>query len=131
MALNALIGSRLDYCNSLFRNLSVLYFCKLQCVQNNLAKIVINTTKYSHITPVRKTLHWLPIEHCSILPHWCTSSYIVAIQNILCLSLNLDKVSLTHLKAKLMVRSLRSHTLPLLSTFASALLMIRQRFGMI
>ena len=25
-----------------------------------------NTTKYSHITPVRKSLHWLPIKHHSV-----------------------------------------------------------------
>ena len=66
MSVNALLGSQLDYCNSLFRSLSALDLCKLQCVQNSLARIVINTTKYSHITPVRKILHWLPIEHCSI-----------------------------------------------------------------
>ena len=64
MAANALVGSRLDYCNSLFRSFSVLDLCKLQ---NSLARIVTNTTKYSHITPVGKTLHWLPIEHRSIL----------------------------------------------------------------
>ena len=39
---------------------------KLQCVQNSLGRIVTNTTKYSHITPVWKTLHWLSIEHRSI-----------------------------------------------------------------
>ena len=66
MAANALVGSRLDYCNSLFRSLSALDLRKLQCVQNNLARIVTNTTKYSHITPVRKILHWLPIEQRSI-----------------------------------------------------------------
>ena len=67
MAANALVGSRLDYCNSLFISLSALDLCKLQCVQNSLARIVNNTTKYSHITPVRKILHWLPlIEHRSI-----------------------------------------------------------------
>ena len=63
MAVNALVGSRLDYSNSLFRSLSVLDLCKLQCVLNILARIVTNTTKYSHINPVAKTLHWLPIEH--------------------------------------------------------------------
>ena len=65
---NALVGSRLDHCNSLFRSFSALDLRKLQCVQNSLAGIVTNTTKYSHITPVRKTLldHWLPIEHRSI-----------------------------------------------------------------
>ena len=66
MAANALVGSRLDYCNSLFRSLSALDLRKLQCVQNSLARIVANTTKYSHITAVRKVLHWLPIKYRSI-----------------------------------------------------------------
>ena len=39
---------------------------KLQCVQNSLTRIVTNTTKYSHITPVRKAPRWLTIEHHSI-----------------------------------------------------------------
>ena len=63
---NALVGSRLDYCNSLFRSLSAFYLYKLQCVQNSLAKIVTNTTKYSHITPFAKPLQRLPIGHCFI-----------------------------------------------------------------
>ena len=63
---NALVGSRLDYCNSLFRSLSALDLRRLQCVQNSLARIVVNTTKYSHFTPVRKSLHWLPIMHRSV-----------------------------------------------------------------
>ena len=66
MAANALVGSRLDYCNSLFRGLSAVDLRKLQCVQNSLARIVANTTKYSHITPVKKALHWLPIKYRSI-----------------------------------------------------------------
>ena len=45
---------------------SALDLRKLQCVQNSLTRIVANTTKYSHITPVRKTLHWLPIKYRSI-----------------------------------------------------------------
>ena len=56
MAGNALVGSQLDCCNSLFRTLSTLNLRKLQCVQNSLASVVTNTSKYSHITPVRKTL---------------------------------------------------------------------------
>ena len=66
LAANALVGSRLDYCNSLFRGLSALDIRRLQCVQNSLARIVANTTKYSHITPVRKSLHWLPVLHRSV-----------------------------------------------------------------
>ena len=40
----------------------------------------------------------------SRLPYWCTSSYIVVIQNILHLFLNPDKVSIAHAKAKLVYR---------------------------
>ena len=63
-------------------SLSALDLRKLQCVQNSLARIVTNTTNYSHITPVRKTLHLLPFERCSIFKTalLCTSSYTVAIQ---------------------------------------------------
>ena len=66
MAANALVGSRLDYCNSLFRGLLALDMHKLQCVQNSFARIVANTTKYSHITPVRKALHYLLLKYRSI-----------------------------------------------------------------
>ena len=66
MAANALVGSHLDYYNSLFRGLSTLDLHKLQCIQNSLARFVVNTTKYSHITPVRKALHWLLIKYHSI-----------------------------------------------------------------
>ena len=60
------VGSRLAYYNSLFWSLSALDLCKLQCIQNSLARIVTNTTKYPYTTSVWKTLLWLPIEHCSV-----------------------------------------------------------------
>ena len=60
---NALVSSRLDYCNSLFRSLSSRDLRKLQCVQNSLARIVTRSSKYSHITPVLRSLHWLPIKY--------------------------------------------------------------------
>ena len=63
---NALVSSRLDYCNSLFRSLSKFNLCKLQCIQNSAARIVSNTSGYTSITPVLKKLHWLPVEHRSV-----------------------------------------------------------------
>ena len=60
---NALVSSRLDYCNSLMTSLSCKDLHKLQCIQNSLACIVTNTPKYAHITPVLKSLHWLPVEY--------------------------------------------------------------------
>ena len=63
---NALVSSRLDYCNSLFRSLSKFNLLKLQCSQNSAARIVSNTSRYTSITPVFKKLHWLPIEQCIV-----------------------------------------------------------------
>ena len=63
---NALVSSRLDYCNSLFRSLSKFNLHKLQCIQNSAARIVSNTSRYTSITPVLKKLHWLPVEHRSV-----------------------------------------------------------------
>ena len=60
---NALVSSRLDYCNSLFRSLSSFNMCKLQCIQNTLGRIVTNCNRYSQATPILKIkLHWLPVE---------------------------------------------------------------------
>ena len=138
MAANALVGSRLDYCNSLFRSLSALDLRKLQCVQNSLARIVTNTTKYSHITPVRKILHWLPIEQRSIFK---TALLVYKFLNCgqpryFAPFLKPRQSVYNTRKAKLSVCSLRFPTLPphyisLLSISASALLMTLQRFGMI
>ena len=63
---NALVSSRMDYCNSLFRSLSKFNLRKLQCIQNNAPRIVSNTRRYASITPVLKKLHWLPVEHRSV-----------------------------------------------------------------
>ena len=35
---------------------------KLQRIQDSLARIIFKETKYCHITPLRKQLHWLPVE---------------------------------------------------------------------
>ena len=58
LAANALVSSRLDYCNSLFRGLSCFNQHKLQSIQNTLARIVTN-----HVTPILKQLHWLPVKY--------------------------------------------------------------------
>ena len=59
---NALVSSRLDFCNSLFRSLSKFNLCKLQCIQISAARIVSTTSLYTSITSVLKKLHWLPVE---------------------------------------------------------------------
>ena len=48
--INALVTSRLDYCNSLFHGMSDVQLSRLQRCQNNDAKIITLNRKYDHIT---------------------------------------------------------------------------------
>ena len=59
---NSLVSSKLDYCNSLYSGISQSNLNKLQRIQNSLARVIKNTSKYQHITPTLKKLHWLPIK---------------------------------------------------------------------
>jgi hypothetical protein len=60
---NALISSKLDFCNSLYYGLPQSSIHRLQLVQNTLARVIHPTaTRRDHITPTLRKLHWLPIE---------------------------------------------------------------------
>ena len=56
LAANALVSSRLDYCNSLFRSLSCFNLHKLQSIQNTLARIVTNHRRYAHVGVMRRSV---------------------------------------------------------------------------
>ena len=51
---NSLVSSKLDYCNSLYSGISQANLNKLQRIQNSLARVITNTSKYQHITPTLK-----------------------------------------------------------------------------
>ena len=59
----AIVGSRLDFCNSLLAGTSVSNLTRLQFVQNTLAWVVAQKPRFCHITPVLSDLHWLPVRH--------------------------------------------------------------------
>ena len=59
----AIVGSRLDFCNSLLVGISVSNLTRLQLVQNTLARVVARKPRFCHITPVLSDLHWLPVRH--------------------------------------------------------------------
>ena len=59
---HALISSRLDFGNGLFFNLPNSQIAQLQKLQNAAARIVSLSSKRSHITPILKSLHWLPVQ---------------------------------------------------------------------
>ena len=52
----------LFYCNSLYDGISQAYLNKIQRIQNKLVRVVINTSKFEHITPILEKIHWLPIK---------------------------------------------------------------------
>ncbi|KAF7249222.1 Follistatin-related protein 4, partial [Varanus komodoensis] len=57
-----LVTSRLDFCNVLYVGLPLKMVRILQLVQNRAARLLTGTGRCSHITPVLRQLHWLPIE---------------------------------------------------------------------
>lgn len=61
--IQALVIGRLDYCNGLLYGLPQVQINKLQRVQNTAARLVSNTSRFSHISPVLYQLHWLPVKY--------------------------------------------------------------------
>lgn len=60
---NAIVTSRLDYCNSLLFGTNKGLVQRLQRVQNALARVVVPSVKRrEHISPTLKQLHWLPVQ---------------------------------------------------------------------
>ena len=64
LLVNALVISRLDYCNSILYGLPKRELDKLQRVQNTAARLITGTKQYDHIKPrpALQKLHWLPVE---------------------------------------------------------------------
>ena len=61
LLVQALVISRLDYCNSLLAGLPASATKPLQRIQNAAARLVFNLHKFSHVTPLLRDLHWLPV----------------------------------------------------------------------
>ena len=62
LVINALVFSRLFYCSSVWSNTAKKNVDKLQLVQNFAARIVANKRKYEHVTPILRSLNWLPVR---------------------------------------------------------------------
>jgi len=59
----SLIHSKVDYCNSLFDlNLPRCQLDRLKLILNSAARAVSKTPRFTHISPVLKSLHWLKID---------------------------------------------------------------------
>ena len=62
MLVHAFIMGRIDNCNSLLYGLPTTHINKLQRMQNAAAKLICSTLRFSHVTPMLFSLHWLPIK---------------------------------------------------------------------
>jgi hypothetical protein len=62
LIVHAFVTSKLDYGNALLAGIPEYLLQKLQRVQNSAARVVTMTPRSAHITPIRKSLHWLPIR---------------------------------------------------------------------
>ena len=60
--ISSLIRSRLECCNFRFAGTSSSVLQTLQRIQTCAARLVIKKKKSDHITPLFRTLHWLPIR---------------------------------------------------------------------
>ena len=58
----AIIGARIDYCNSLLYGTTERNLNRLQKVQNATARIVHQASFQTSVTALRQQLHWLPIR---------------------------------------------------------------------
>jgi len=58
----SIVGSRLDYCNSLLYGTTQQNFDTFQCVQNTLARIVFRAKWSASAPDLLHKLHWLPIR---------------------------------------------------------------------
>ena len=56
----AFVSSRLHYCNSLLYGIADINLTRLQCVQNQLARLVTKSPPFTRSIPLLRSLHWLP-----------------------------------------------------------------------
>ncbi len=66
LLVQALVVSRLDYCNALLAGLPSNTIKPLQMIQNAAARLVFNEHKRAHVTPLFISLHWLPVAARSL-----------------------------------------------------------------
>ena len=64
MLMQALVLSKLDYCNSTFAGSTEYNIQKLQLIQNMACRVVHNLCKHDRISLPMCNLHWLRVHEC-------------------------------------------------------------------
>ena len=58
----ALVSSKIDYCNVLLNGSPEYQLDKVQCIQNMACRVVCQLRKFDHITLPMSHLHWLKVQ---------------------------------------------------------------------
>ncbi len=66
LLVQALVISRLDYCNAILSGFPSNTIKPLQMIQNATARLVFNKPKRAPVTPLSVSLHWLPCSSHSV-----------------------------------------------------------------
>ncbi len=64
LLVQALVISKLDYCNALMALIPSCTIKPLQMIQNAAAQLDFNEPKRAHVTPLSISLNWLPVAAC-------------------------------------------------------------------
>ncbi|CAH3121533.1 unnamed protein product [Porites lobata] len=57
-----MLSSKMLYCSSVWSNTRLQNIKRLQSIQNFASKIVTNSRKFDHVTPLLRELNWLPVK---------------------------------------------------------------------
>ena len=60
---HAFVTSKLDNLNSILHGIPDYLVQKLQLIQNQAAKLILRKKKFDSVTPLLKSLHWLPVKY--------------------------------------------------------------------
>ena len=85
----SLVFGKMLYCSSVWSNTTLQNINRLQSIQNFASKIVTNSRKFDHVTPLLRELHWLPVKeqlfyrdsiltfkcHNDLAPQYLTSKF--------------------------------------------------------
>ena len=60
--IRAFVTSHVDYCNAVLAGIPQYQVQRIQRVLNAAARLIYHCPRFSHITPVLRSLHWLPVK---------------------------------------------------------------------